>query len=446
MRSVVPAFSILIHVCLAAAVQGQTSAEPLTLDRAIEQATTANRLTQIAALEERKATAAGDALHAQRGPRIDVKTLVGGFLSPLDFSFRQGAFGTYPATGPIPFQDIKVASPRSLGTAVLLTAIQPITQLKTISMGEKLYALQRDLDVEKTREQRLAIVGDVRRTYYGLLQTRAGLVAIGQALAQIEELERVVGQYVERQVALEAERLTVQTERARTEQSRMVLRNQEQTLKERLNLLMGRSLSAPVDVGPLPEALPTAMGVDAAVAAARQARPAIRQAAINVARAEQDLALKRRERTPDVSLAFGLVRLFNVDVLPPTTAAASVVFSWQPLDWGKRKHEAAQRGFTLEQARLARQEAEAQVELDVRVKARKAAEAREMLRVAQLARDTAAERLRVATERYRVESTLLRDVLEAQTAMARATQEYEQALGAFWTARADLEQAIGDQP
>jgi outer membrane protein TolC len=37
-------------------------------------------------------------------------------------------------------------------------------------------------------------------------------------------------------------------------------------------------------------------------------------------------------------------------------------------------------------------------------------------------------------------------VLEAQTAMARATQEYEQALGAFWTARADLEQAIGDQP
>ena len=80
------------------------------------------------------------------------------------------------------------------------------------------------------------------------------------------------------------------------------------------------------------------------------------------------------------------------------------------------------------------------------MKARKASEARQFLRVTQLARDTAAERLRVTTERYRVESTLLRDVLEAQTAMARATQEYEQALGAFWTARADLEQAIGDQP
>ena len=69
-----------------------------------------------------------------------------------------------------------------------------------------------------------------------------------------------------------------------------------------------------------------------------------------------------------------------------------------------------------------------------------------MLRVARLARETAAERLRVTTERYRVESALLRDVLEAQTALARATQEYEQAVGAFWTARADFEQAIGDQP
>ena len=49
------------------------------------------------------------------------------------------------------------------------------------------------------------MTGDVRRTYYGLMQTRAGLTAIGQALAQIEELTWVVQQYVERQVALESD-------------------------------------------------------------------------------------------------------------------------------------------------------------------------------------------------------------------------------------------------
>jgi outer membrane protein len=427
-------------------VLAQSTGDLLTLERAIDQAAAANRLTKIATLEERKATAAASALHAQRGPRLDLKTFAGGFLSPLDFSFQQGAFGTYPATGPIPFQDITVASPRSLGTAVLFTAIQPITQLKRIAMGEKLFALERDLDVEKTREQRQNVTGDVRRTYYGLIQTRAGLVAVGQALAQIEELTRVVEQYVQRQVALDSDLLSVRTERARAEHSRLVLRNQEQTLKERLNLLMGRPLLTPLEIAPLPDALPADADLDAAVAASRRTRPAIRQATINVSRAEQDLALKERERLPDVSLAFGFARLFNVAVLPPTTAAAAVLFTWEPFDWGRRRQEAVQRGHVLEQARLAQQEAEAQVELDVRVKARKAIEARDLLNVARLARETAAERLRVATERYRVESALLRDVLEAQTALARSTQEYEQAVGAFWTARADFEQAIGDQP
>jgi outer membrane protein len=73
-------------------------------------------------------------------------------------------------------------------------------------------------------------------------------------------------------------------------------------------------------------------------------------------------------------------------------------------------------------------------------------EAHAAIGVAQLARDTAAERLRVAADRYKVEATLLKDLLEAQTAMAQATQVYQQALGTFWTARADFDQAVGDQP
>jgi len=446
LRNAVVGLSLVILCCLAAPVLAQSTGDLLTLESAIDQAATANRLTKIATLEERKATAAESALSAQRGPRLDLKTLAGGFLAPLDFSFQQGAFGTYPATGPIPFQDVEISPPNSFGTAVLFTAIQPLTQLKKISMGQKLFALERDLDIEKTREQRHSVTGDVRRTYYGLMQTRAGLTAIGQALAQIEELTRVVEQYVERQVALESDLMSVRTERARAEHSRLVLRNQEQSLKERLNLLMGRPLLTPLEIVPLPDTLPADADLDAAVAASRSTRPAIRQATINVSRAEQDLALKDRERLPDLSLAFGFARLFNVAFLPETTAAAAVVFSWEPFDWGRRKQEAVQRGHVLEQARLAQQEAEAQVELDVRVKARKAIEARDLLRVARLARETAAERLRVTTERYRVESALLRDVLEAQTALARATQEYEQAVGAFWTARADFEQAIGDQP
>jgi outer membrane protein TolC len=140
------------------------------------------------------------------------------------------------------------------------------------------------------------------------------------------------------------------------------------------------------------------------------------------------------------------VRLYNVEVIPQTVAAAGVLVSWEPFDWGRRRLERSGKARTLEQARLGLQEAHAQVTLDVNAKVRKVREAQGALQVAELKRETEAERLRVATDKYRVESALLKDVLEAQTAVARATQEYQQALGAFWTARADLDEAIGDQP
>lgn len=418
----------------------------LTLETAIATALDANRVGRIHALGEARAADAVKALGSERLPRFDLKAFSGGVLSPMTFTFAQGAFGTFESTGPIPFADTAVAAPRSLGTAVLFTAVQPITQLRQISTGERLLELGRQLAVEKTRASQLTIVGDVRRSYFGLQQVAAGMAAAREARVQLDELERVVGEYVAREVALPADHLAVRTERARVDQSIVSLRNMEATLKERLNLLMGRELATPFEAAG--EFAPAAIDIDidAAVARARADRPAVREAALNAQRASEDARLTAQKRLPDVGVGFMLARLFNIDVIPETIAAAGVVVSWEPFDWGRRSLERADKARALEQAQLARQEAEASVTLDVNVKYRALTEARSALEVADLARQTASERLRVATDRYRVEAALLKDVLEAQTAVARTVQDYQQALGAFWTARADLDEAIGLRP
>jgi outer membrane protein TolC len=427
---------------LPAAAQG--TADLLTLDTATALALDANRRARVADLDEARAADDAAALRTERLPRFDLTVLEGGVLSPIAFSFRQGAFGTFPATGPIPLTDLTVDSPRTLSTGVLFTAVQPLTQLRTLAVGARLLDLGRAVAVEKSRALRLSVVADVKRAYYGLQQVASGLAAIGEAVSQLDELERVVREYVAREAALPADHLAVRTEQARAEQQRLALRNMEATLKERINLLIGRDLSTPFTVAPEFPALPGDGDVAAAVEQARAARPAIREAGLNVQRASEDVRLTERKRVPDVGIAFSFVRLFNVDVIPQTVAAAGIVVSWEPFDWGRRRLERAGKARALEQARLGLQEAEALVTLDVRVKVRKAQEARSGLQVADLARQTAAERLRVATDKYRVEATLLKDVLEAQTAAARAAQEYQQALGAFWTARADMEEAIGE--
>ena len=418
----------------------------LTLDQAIATALNGNRIAKISALGESRAADEVEALKTQRLPKFDLKAFEGGFLSPITLSFAQGAFGTFPATGPVPFADTTIEAPRTLGTAFLFTAVQPITQLWRVSTGERLLTLGRQLAEEKTRASRLTLVGDLRRAYFGLQQVGAGLTAARDALEQLEELDRVVAEYVTREVALPADHLAVRTERARVDQSIVTMRNLEATLKERINLLMGRDLATPfVAAGEFARA-EIDIDLNTAVTTARAQRPAVREAALNVQRATEDARLTDQKRMPDVGVGVTFARLFNVDVIPDTIAAAGIVVSWEPFDWGRRRLERADKTRVIEQARLAQQEAEAAVTLDVSAKYRKVTETSSALEVADLARQTAAERLRVATDRYRIEAALLKDVLEAQTAVARTIQEYQQALGAFWTARADLDEAIGLLP
>ncbi|HTS26453.1 MAG TPA: TolC family protein, partial [Bryobacteraceae bacterium] len=118
--------------------------------------------------------------------------------------------------------------------------------------------------------------------------------------------------------------------------------------------------------------------------------------------------------------------------------------SWEPFDWGRKKHEAAEKQRTVEQARNSRQDATNSVLLDVNDKYRALRQSRTQLRVSALAQETSIESLRVAKNRYAVDHVLLKDVLQGQVSLERSNSEYQQALLSFWNARADFERAMGE--
>ena len=427
-------------------VAAQAGAHVLTLQQAIDTALSSNRPLQASRMGEERSRDELATLATRRKPTFDLKVLGGGVITPLQFSFPAGAFGTFPSTGPIPSTDLSVDSPRSLSSAVLFTAVQPLTQLRKISQGEAVLKLGGDLAAEQTKKQRQALVADIRRAYYGLTQVASGLAVVREALTQLDELDRVVTRYVEVEVALPRDRLSVRTERAKVVSERLRLTNLRSTLSERLNLLMGRDLATSFEVADLPLPAGDATDVESAVARAKTGHPAVREAELNVQRAVEDNRLKAMDRMPDVSLAFSYLRLINVEVLPRTTASMSLLLTWEPFDWGRNRLDLTTRERTMAQARLGLHEVQSLVELDVRAKFRALAEAREAVSLAEFTREAAAEDFRVVSERYRVEAALFKDVLEAQTATLRTAQAQQQAVGAFWTARAELDQAIGDAP
>jgi outer membrane protein TolC len=125
--------------------------------------------------------------------------------------------------------------------------------------------------------------------------------------------------------------------------------------------------------------------------------------------------------------------------------SAGVSLSWEPFDWGRRKHETAEKRRTVEQTSLASKEAESQVLLDVNDKHRRLRYYRSELRVARLAQEAAVESLRITKTRFSLQAALVKDVLEAQAALEETNSDYQQALTSFWNARADFERALGEE-
>jgi outer membrane protein TolC len=117
--------------------------------------------------------------------------------------------------------------------------------------------------------------------------------------------------------------------------------------------------------------------------------------------------------------------------------------NWEVFDWGRKKHQLAEKEKTIEQANNNLRDAENNVRIEVGAKLRELQQTRQALRVAQLKQETARENMRVSLNKYQVKAALLSDALQSQAALADADYQYQQALQAFWTAKADYEKAIG---
>jgi len=421
-----------------------TSAEVLTLDEAIALALSDNREVMNARLGIGKAEDDVAAARTYRLPKFEFNALAGQQLISPDFTFTKGVLGNYANVGPIPDRDVKMSTP-SRPTAILFAQVtQPLSQLHRIRLNIKQAALLTEISREQLRGQEQAVVNNVKRTYYAIVQSESALQSVRQALAFYRELERVTGDYVAQQVALKGDDLEVKTRVAKTETEELTVGNRVTTLKEQLNQLLGRDIRTDFKVSAIPT--PSLFETDLAAARTRalDQRPEIREAHLRVQQAEVDKRVKKSEYIPDVSLAVTYASPRNFDkYVPKNFASAGVSVNWEVFDWGRKKHQLDEKQKTIEQANNSQRDAENSVMVEVGAKMRDLQQAAQTLRVAQLKQETARENMRVSINKYKVVATLFSDVLQTQATLADADYEYQKALLAFWTAKAEYEKSIG---
>jgi outer membrane protein len=313
-----------------------------------------------------------------------------------------------------------------------------------IGLGIGLQEVGGEMAQAQLREQRQAVVYDVKQAYYGILQTLSGLDAMEESLKSYRELDRLVGNYVVQQKALKADHLEVQTRLAKADYDALTLRHALATQQEQLNFLLGLDMQATFQVSPVSETVIYAEDVEVASRRALTQRPELQQVQLKVKQAEYDRRMKQAEYIPDVSLAFTYLTPFNVEFLPQNVASVGVLLSWELFDWGRKHREIAEKRKTERQAVNTVADTAITLQLEVRSKLRTLQEKAALLRVHQLAQETTVEKLRTVMQKYTQQATLLQDVLQAQADLARANAEYRQGLAAFWTARADFEKALGE--
>jgi len=419
--------------------------EVLTLDQAVAMALDHNRGLRGSALEIQKAQEKLKANWTRQLPSFSLQALGAQQLQSFDFVLHQGVLGNYPGTGPLPGNDVHLKSPLEPTGIITGKVSQPLSSLIRIRRNLDTQRTGVELAREENRASRQSVVREVKRLYYTLQQLESSLRSARETVALYKELGRLTENLVAGEVVLQSELLDVQTHLAKAEQSESMFEDQRATAREQLNQLLGRDLLVAFEVQPVLEEAGAPMDLEAARQRALEQRPEIREAQLRQKQAEQDLRAKKAEYIPDAAAEFNTLRFLNYGQFFPTGSnSAGVSLSWEPFDWGRKKHEAAEKQHIVEQARNSQQDARNSVLADVNDKYRRLRQSQTQLRVARLARETAIESLRVSKNKFAVQSVLLKDVLQGQVGLEQSNSDYQQALLSVWNSRADFERALGE--
>jgi outer membrane protein len=443
MRHLLLAIGLVVPVGLFA--QETPSVDVLRLDQAVAMALDSNRQLKIAALDVDKGQERVAEARTKRLPSFSTYALESQLITSLDFTVRAGQFGTFNAVGPVPSADTTITTPRRPTAFVTAQAVQPLSQLHQIGLSIQAQEVATELAREALRQARQVVVDQVKQVYYAMLQAQSGLESAEHTLKYAEELDQVTDRYFVQKVVLKSDTLTVKAQVARARYQIVTLRDAFASQRESLNQLIGRDLRTEFSVQQVAEPTREEADLDVHTASAVDDRPEVRQARLKAKQAGLDYRVQVSKYIPDISLSFNYLSNFNVEFLPRNVASAGILMTWEPFDWGRKRRELTEKALAIQQADYSVREAEQSVLVDVNARRRKLRQARALVEVTRLAQETEEEKLRVVTNQYPLRAALLKDVLQEQAAVADANNQYQQALLAFWIAKADFERALGHE-
>src|SRR5215470_11046361 len=369
-----------ITSCLTAWAQESNPPVPLlTLDEAIQIATSRNREVQISVIDITKAKEEVTQVKTNYLPKLESYVLAGSVVQPFNFTIPAGTLGNYAATGPIPAKDSPIKSPARFGAFVNASAAQPLTQIYKVRLAADQARLGIDLAKENLRAQQQETRRRVKEAYYQVAHLQAQVASANASVEALVELSTLTEQRLSHETVLVSDSLSVKAKLRQARYKFVVAQDSFELQKKDLNRLLGRDLQTPFSVEIQPFGELAEWDLRTAQKQALEQRPELREAHLQTKIAELDVRRERAKYIPDLSLQVSYLGFQNVNFLPQNAGTVGFLFQWQPFDWGFKKHRIAELRATTKQKETTEQDLRERVLLEVEDKFRKLGEARILL-------------------------------------------------------------------
>ena len=438
-------FSALVaaFLCVTAGPAAATG-EVLTLEEALGRALAKNPEVENANIDVEKVGDQISATRTQQYPSFNTSVRGSRNFKDESFTIQQGQFGNVAGT-PIPNQTTELETKEDYSAQLELEVRQRLSQLYSIGLNVDKLEVEQDIKDERLRSKQQNVALNVKQEYYAILKTQSALQATEESIAFYTSLVDIVGNKVEERTALEYQLLDAQAELASAQHDAFTERNDLANHKERLNELMGRDVTTPFTVAAVGESPVLVPNPEQAVSTALAQRPETREARLKMEQAELEERIKKSAYIPDVDLKASYIKLGNTDFIPDEYFFVGVVARWEFFDWGRKSDEVSKARRSVSEARNSIREADHHVVAEVNQKIRDLENAMGLVDVTSMAQKEAREKLRVMTNKYAEDAILLDDLLKAESDLAQANDDHQEATLAVLSAAAQLENALGEE-
>lgn len=423
---------------------GQATA-PLSLDEVVGLVKENASVLRQARLQVSRAGEQVAAARTKTQPQIGTYLLGTRSFEAPEIFVERGMLGELPKLGAFPPNAVTFSESRRNSLYSLITLTYPLTGQRDIRTGIRMRETSRDIIEVRTMQATLDVVCEAKKLYCSVLALENARIANESAVRLFETYVSTIERLVIEGYAQNADLLDVKARLGQVRARDEALRLKRASLLETLGRLCGLDASGSLALEPLPEPQEgPAFGAET-VHASVAGHPILREGTLRKRLAELDRELAKGEFRPGVALtADRLQGHRTAEYLPKQVSAAGLLVSWNPFDWGKRRHELKEKQMACLQAEIALEDADRAVRETIRAADRRLRDAQAQLEAARKKEEWAGEQARVFRNRLAEKAILPKDLLEAEAELAEARFQRHQACLDVWIAEAELEKAVGE--